>query len=454
MGGNVIIHIAYVALSSLIIWLLIRNNKTQHKFVAVVIGGWIMMGTVLGTPMFIIKIPGISFFEIQPKRLIMLLFTAWLARDIYLDIKNRSLRFKEHIPLFIIFLFSHIVLSAISYYKNQHFVGSTKMIVEITILYGAMITFIVMRKTVDKEMIKFLCQIMITTGILTVLVSLIQLAEPTFFRIGDQRAAFGPIYRANGVFSQEYYNSAFLIITIFWTLICVPKFWVKWGLTGLFLFGILITFHRMSYIIVSLLLVIYLLRVERVPIAWMSLLAMGGIVLGLTVANLFAKDIAQSSVVQERMNEGIDKRFMYYEMVFRDIPKRIWWGFGTIKNRYYYYAMLEITGNILRAEAAEGNIHNGYLETLYRNGLPSLIVFLGFIITTIMYFWSLPSKHIIYGIPLAAIVLFTIANLTNSFLYHTFTSYFILIHLAIGLAIKEKQIFGPPIPNQLKTQLA
>ncbi|MCB0599346.1 MAG: hypothetical protein KDD28_35070, partial [Phaeodactylibacter sp.] len=102
-------------------------------------------------------------------------------------------------------------------------------------------------------------------------ICLIQTGVDTMFmRVGEQRTAFGDVLRATGLFRTERINAYFLIISMAWTLITLENNRLKYLLAGLFAAAVICTFHRMSWLVMSFVLFIYFVKIQKVSAARLS----------------------------------------------------------------------------------------------------------------------------------------------------------------------------------------
>lgn len=434
--------ILYILLSGVYTFWLTMKSKTEGRLVTFLLAWFLMMGSY--TMIVRLKLPGISFFEIQPDRFIFLLFS-FILISTFLYAKRRSINkdvyrpiqspFEKVLEYYIIF----VIISKITHIKGE---GVPDTVVEITEILTAYITYLMVKRYGDKGMIQVFGRVIITTAIISSLVAILQIVHDSYFlRIGDNRIAFGSLLRANGIFSREYNHSYFVILGMVWTMVGIHKDTIKFPLIGLFLIGVFCSFMRMSWIIAFLVFMLYILIVRKLRF---SILLVSGISIAtviMFVLMVFSRQIFGSTLVEERLSDGIESRFGYYEMVLVNIPNKPIFGYGGRKNEVYYNWMLKITGQLVRATGERGSIHNGYLANMFFYGIPAFILFVWFIYLLIKYFSGLAKQNQFYSIPLFMCILYMIANLTNSFLLNKYLGLVLAIHIGLGVAAYRKRIF-------------
>jgi len=270
---------------------------------------------------------------------------------------NLRERFKvnKSTPWFEIALYAYVLLLVISIFLNT-FPKGFKVILDAV---AFIIIVKALRLMADKPSYDLIGKSIIIGAVISTILSLVQLGiDPYFLRIGDNRAAFGSLLRSNGIFGAEYYNGYYLIIAIAWTLVTIKNDTKKIILVSLFSIGVITTFMRMSWLILGLVLVIYLVYIRKTSISKVVLLGLSGLTLLLTVSIFYYRDIMNSALVQERLTQQVDGRQGYYAMVFDNIGDRPFFGYGDLENEVYYENLLRITRDRDRAEAKTGGIHN------------------------------------------------------------------------------------------------
>ena len=451
--GQIYMYIYFVvALAWVCYWVL--NSSIKYKFELIVLCFFLMTNDI--NEFLTFKIPGIGFFEIQPERALFLTFSFLLFRE-WSFFKDRIKTPMPTTPWFLVLVILFVAFKTISQmYHADQLGGPQKVFILFLESMNIIVLIYAVQIIVNKESVSIIGKSIIFAGVFTALISVIQVAyDPFFMRIGDLRKAFGPVFRANGIFSSENYNSCFMILSIAWVLYSIPKGWLRLALIGFLSFGVFLTFHRMSYLILFCVLAIYFLLIERIALDKLIAMGLGGICLLLVVAILFNREIMNSSVVQERLAEDQGGRFGYYVMVYNYIGDKPILGYGGKKNEVYYESMMKITRESNRATGTTGGIHNSYLSIMFYFGIPAFIFYTGFVLISLLYFGRLSFYHLIFSIPLVLGIFYAIGGMTNSYLFHRFPSILYAIHLGIGLGARYLKEFNPLIeteePKRVKT---
>ena len=384
------------------------------------------------------KIPGVSFFEIQPDRLLFLTFSFFIFRKVGLE-NQRILTDKNGtMPWFKLILCIYVFMAVTSQFYNVSLIGFADTIVNSIYLINVLVVMFAFQLMASKENLRIIGRCLIIGAIITSLVSIFQLVvDPTFLHIGDNRIAFGTTLRSNGIFTTEYYNSYYMITALSWVLVTVDNKFKKYGLMLLFLIGVICSFQRMSWLIFILVTFIYFIKIEQVRLLRLVLGGLSGLAGILLIALLFHQEIMNSSFVKERMSESIAPRLGYYTMVYENIGKNPVFGFGTSQNDIYYYAMLRVTHSRERATGEEGGIHNGYLENMYYFGVPASFFFGMFIFLAVIFFAKTAMRHIWFAIPFLISFLYLVGNLTNALMFSTYIALLLAIHLGLGVGTKK-----------------
>jgi len=438
---------AYFAIAlGIAIFLIIKANP-KHPFEL----GVLLFYIITGNANELLTLD-LGIIDIQPPRFLFLVFGWFLFRKIFYSKEDPLPQPLWKMPWFQVMLFGYVlflVASQISHIGSQ--LKPMKVVTNTIENINFIIIIYALSLMVNKKTLELMAKAMIITSIFSCLISFAQIIyDPLFMRLGDHRIAFGSLLRANGLFSAENYNSYFLIITMVWVLITVHKPLLKWGLIGLFIAGVLITFHRMSYLIMSIIFAIYFLKLDKIRLDRVLLMALGGATTVLAIFVLFNAEIMGSSFVQERMTDHVDGRKGYYTMVFDNIGDKPLFGFGGKKNPTYYHAMLKITGEANRATGTTGGIHSGYFSTLFYYGIPACFFFTAFVLLSIFYFGALTRYHLFFAIPFIMAVIYGIGSFTNSFLFTRYLAVLFAIHIGLGMGARYLNEFIPHSMNGSK----
>ena len=452
--GHIYMYIYWaVAIGVAIYW--IFNSPVKYKFELLVLCFFLMTNDI--NKFLTFKIPGLGFFEIQPERALLVVFSFLLIRKLSF-FKDRKINNITTMPWFILMLILFVLFKTSSQiYHVEQIGGPGKVFIKFLDSLNIIVLIYAVQILVTKESIGIISKSIIFAGVFTAIISIIQVAyDPLFMRIGDIRTAFGSVMRANGIFGSENYNSCFMILSIAWVLFSIPKGLIRLLLLGLLSFGVFLTFHRMSYLILIFVFAIYFLMIEKIKPERLILLGLGGICALLVIILLFDRDIMNSSIVKDRLAEDQGGRFGYYVMVYDYIGNKPILGYGGKRNPVYYENMMKITREANRATGATGGIHNSYLSIMFYFGIPAFIFYTFFVIFSLFYFAKLSTYHLFFSIPLILGLFYAIGGMTNSYLFHRFPSILYAIHIGLGLGARYLPEFMPSTfkkPEPIETEL-
>lgn len=425
----------YFLFALLIAGYLVYKSKSSYKFEIFCLSFYFLSGNI--NNLLTLQIPGLTFFEIQPKRFIYLLFAFLIIRKTLFS-KNKLTAIRNiKIPAFVYSLFGFVFLLFVSILANSTSVEISEGSKTMLDAFAFIIIIAAIYLMADKPSYEVIGKSFILGGMATSLVSIIQLSmNPYFLRIGEARMAFGNLMRSNGIFTAEYYNAHFLILAMIWVLLTVKNKMLKNSLVILYAFGIFSTFQRMSWIILALVLFTYLILIKKVALQKLLVVGLAMLALVLSLTLVYSKEIMQSSIVEDRLSASIEGRKDYYSMVLENIDKRPIFGFGNYDNEVYYTNMLRITSSRDRATGVAGGVHNGYLAAMFLYGIPTFLCFTLFALLSVLYFLRSLKRHPYMALPLAAGIIFVVGNFTNTFLFLSYLSILYAIHIGIGLGTK------------------
>ncbi|KAB2836626.1 MAG: O-antigen ligase family protein [Candidatus Brocadia sp.] len=403
---------------------------------------WIIAGDVLNTQYFVIPIGNFAGFELQFTRILLLAFTLYFLYLICIrSIGRHHSTIGTRIYRYEIYLSLYFILSLVAMLFH---LSRSLTLKEITVVYSGWLTFLVFyytaKNTVDLGFVKSVFYSILCVGILSSLVSIIQFfIDPYFMRAGVGRVAFAGKLRSDGVFTAEYTQSYFLIPAIMLTLTIIKNKY-RYLLMGVFLIGILLTFHRMSWIITILTITgYYLLCAPKRE----KIFAIGSIlVLSLIMVSLMPIVLnINSDFVNDRLfSNTVSGRTTIYEVAFRRMQNTWLFGVGSVRTNVYYADILK-SGEVWAATGEIGGIHNLFLNMGYFYGLPVVVSFCIFLISTVIFFAKKMYRFgTFYFVPTATIGMFILANLSNWFYLNMQVSLLLSIILGISVAVYQKRL--------------
>jgi hypothetical protein len=436
---------AYFAIALGITIFLIYKSKPKHPFEI----GALLFYLMTGNASRILTVD-LGVIDIQPPRALFLIMSFFLYRQLFWVKEKVFPQSFWRMPWFMVILYCYVIFLIVSQMTHMDQIKPMKIVTNTIENFNFIVIIYALIILIDKKTLALIAKAMVITGVFSCIISFLQIGyHPLFMRLGDHRIAFGSLLRANGLFSAENYNSYFLIVTMIWVLITVHKPILKWGLIGLFICGVLITFHRMSYLIMSIIFAIYFLKLDPIRLDRLIALSLGGATCLLALFVFFQAEIMGSSFVQERMTDHVDGRKGYYTMVFDNIGDKPVFGFGGKKNDVYYQAMIRITGEMNRATGTTGGIHSGYFSTLFYFGIPACFFFSAFVLLTIGYFGYMTRYHLFFAIPLIMAIIYCIGSFTNTFLFDRYLAILFAIHIGVGMGARHmKEFVAHPINDK------
>jgi O-antigen ligase len=426
----------YLGLTFMIALWLVLKSQSKYKFELFFLSFFLMSGSI--SDMLTFKIPGVSFFEIQPDRFLFFLFGFFLMRNLLFPKQEIQLPIGWSVPWFKIFIYLYalLVISSQVFHVNEN--GMSEMITNIVYVFNFLLIMYCVRVMVDEETMRIIGSALIIGAIFASISSIVQfLIDPMFLRVGDQRIAFGTTLRSNGLFINEYLNAYFVITALAWVLITYKDGFIKYLLYGIFTLGVICAFQRMSWLILSIVTFIYFTQIKKISFSRLMAVGLAGLSIIIIIVIFFRADIMNSSLVKQRLSEPIDSRAGYYTTALTNVGKKPIFGFGGKNNDVYYYSMLLITHNRDRATGVAGDFHSGYFSTMFYYGIIAFLAFIGIVVTSISYFGNLLKTHLIFSIPFLVTLLYGVGNLTNTFLFPEYLSLLLAIHLGIGQKLKE-----------------
>jgi len=414
------IYIAYVILALITALILTLRNKTDSKFITFMLAFWILGASVIRKDIFVINIESLGG-DLQIRRIIFLILTGYLiivSIVKFRELKNRiKLPYEKYLYLFVFWF-----LVVIAYHS---FVGTIKLKELVVLIQGILsilVIYLVLKRNGDDGMLKVLAKSLIIVSIVSSITAIIQFfIAKDFMRIGTLYPAFGGYYRSNGIFWSEYMHSYTLVAAVALTLVTVQSKKLKYFLNSLFLFGILLSFHRMSWIVTFVVFSLYLI-IERRQNVWKFVVIGGVLIFAFVVVSTaivpLMDELTMSDVYQSRLSsDTISTRFRFYNMVLERIDKVFFWGAGSRSSSLYYYGMLS-TGVVNKewALGEAGGIHNLYLEILFFYGFPQLLLFCLLLYSLLKGYLKLYRKYqerfLFFFL---FMVMYCLMNLTNAF---------------------------------------
>jgi len=445
-----VINIIYAILALLCALIMTLKSKTDHKIITFLISFWILGESVVSLDMFAIKLPALGG-DLQLKRVVILSLTGYLV--FIALVKFRTSQKNEKMPYEkFLFAFTLWFLIVIVYHLFDGMLNGKQFVVLFQGILSLFVPYLVLKKYADDDMIRIFFKAFLMIGIITSLVAIIQFfIDPQFMRVGHTTIAFAGRLRSQGIFWSEYQHSYVLAFAIALVLVTIQSKRLKIFLISLFLIGIILSFHRMSWIATFLVFIVYVVMEKRTNI-WKLILTSGIVLFTLYVLSTqvisIVDEFTQSQIYQSRLSsDTITNRLKFYEMVVNNINKIYLWGAGSTSNSLYYHGMLS-TGVVDEkwARGEEGGIHNLYLEILFFYGILLLVLFCLMLFSMLREYLKLfLSYHKIFLFSFLFLSIYCTMNLSNSFSIHNDFTFMLGIMLGCSAAIYGKQLYSGEI---------
>lgn len=223
-------------------------------------------------------------------------------------------------------------------------------------------------------------------------VSVVQIAvDPFFLKACPPRPAFGSVIRASGLFESEY-DCGYVMICAMAAVLCkIRPRYLRFSCLGILILGLLLTFHRMDYIIMVLVLSVWLMLFSSAALRILgvvSLLAFAGMAGG---AILYLQSTrVDSDLIRGRLQEDtVTGRLAQFRAVIESAPEQPF-GLGDYSSQGYYDLMAK--HNMLFGVQLENGdwekrpflVHNGYVEVLALHGIPAAAIFLAIMVWMVL----------------------------------------------------------------------
>ncbi len=407
---------AYIVGAALIAWMLNRAYRPRRQAAGILLSLWLLAEGIFNSDPFIISLGKGAGFEIQFTRLLFLLFGSILL----LDLLGKK-RGEPGEPLHLyerVFLVSLVAFAGVLFWHSRSSLLPTK---DMILILSGWLTFacfyLIAKHSFDAGLGKVILASLVCIAVASSLVALIQFfVNPEFLRVGSMREAFGGATRSNGVFKDEYTHSYFVIAGLFAALTTIRRRLLRYLVAALSIAGIILSFHRMSWI--CMLLVLGLVGLFKAQSRSRKLLGWSVSVMAvvLVLVALGADQFLQSNefVYQRLLSDTMTGRTDVYSVALNRIQKEWMFGVGSPRSDTYY---LDMTRAGIRefASGSVGGIHNLYLNMAYMYGIPVALLYGVSLLSLAVFYWR--RAHSQYFSFLAAVfaTVFLIANLSNWF---------------------------------------
>jgi hypothetical protein len=424
--------------------ILTYKGTKKHRIITFLLTFWLLGASIIHLEAYNLPLKFLGG-EMQYKRLVFLILLFYLTMFIFL-----KPRLPERIPRLpfekYIFAFFGWFMVVIGYHFFTGTLGTRDFVEVAEGVMLVLVLFLVLKHIVTIEILQVLGRAIILVAVLSSLVAIVQFfGNPWFLRIGSDLTAFGGKLRSNGLFYAEYVHSYACVMALMVTLLGVKEGKIRNGLVALLLVGIVLSFHRMSWIVTIVIFVLYILLFNRTGfkkfIVWVPLAASIILFLSLEIFQVVDR-VQESSFYKARLSQNsLDSREKLSEMALRHLDEIFFLGAGSSKSGVYYYAMMNAVNDRDWAMGLRGGFHNIYVYSLFFYGVPFAVIFILMLIVVIRYFLkSFFAGEAFSFFPFLFLVMFIIMNITNCFPVEYDFGFYLGLFLGCGAAVISKNI--------------
>lgn len=394
-------------------------NKAKNKWFVAAILFWLYSLPILEDPRYIISLP-FAGIDLQPSRILFLFLSACLfVFIIRARLEGKSLlAYKvSRIQLYEFWLVVFISIMILVMMLNLNELGARTVIVSTIKLLTFLILYLFSRECVSQQDFHILTIAIVTFAGLSALVGIYQFfGDPSFFRLGVSRAAFGSYIRGNGFFTSEYDQGLFLTMALLIGLLTLQNKWSKYLIAALLPVGVFLSMHRASWVILLIVSGILLVKDFRKINVWVFSVAISIIIglfifLNLPLRTNYAGSFLDLLVSQRVEDNTLGVRGNLNEFALGMIQKYPL-GIGDYSSSLYIQE--SYNNNIPLVEGNPLVVHNGFLSAGVLYGIAGMIAFTLFMITTLIHYVKRNILATNIGLMIVlTLMCFLIINMTN-----------------------------------------
>jgi hypothetical protein len=441
-AGNLLSSYVLIALA-IAAYLSFKEVKRQ-KLIAFVMSFGILGGSVIHMQQYNLPLHFLGG-DMQIKRLIFLVLAGHIL--VFSLLRSRKREPTHRLPYekyFYLFFFWFMVVVGYHWltglYTTRDLIGYGEAMLIIPLGY------VIIKRNADSGMIRVLGKSVVIVAVLSTAVAVMQFVyDPWFMRVGSALDAFGGRYRSNGVFLAEYFHSYMCVAAFMITLVGVPKGALRKFLIGTELVGILLSFHRMSWIVTIVVFLTYLMLHKRQSFKRLM------VMLPVIFAGLFfltmevfpiVSTFQQSSFYKGRIAENtMETRYKLNQLVLENINQIYLWGSGGNRSKLYYYLILQAGMGTDWATGTKGGFHNLFIYYLFYYGGPFVIIFCVMLLMMGFYFWKqVRLKRAFFLGPLLFIIMIILMNMTNAIAFESDFGFYVAVFMGCAGAVAGKQL--------------
>ncbi len=421
MPVEYIIYIPIVVLVSIVLL-----SKAKNKAYIGIFLFWLFGSPIFLNPSYVISL---DFFgiDLQPNRFLFLILIPLLYISIMTP--RRSLTpdgsiTSTGLKVYEKFLIGYILIATFALVLNIGSMGSRRVVAEVTNALTFIAVYFCSKKFINNDDFVLFQKAILTFAVISAIVAVYQFfVDPEFLRLGVVRGAFFEYYRSNGLFTAEYDQGLFLVLSIIAAMSMNLRQWTKILFISIVCAGIFVTMHRLSWValIITLGLIwCFYLRKNWLTNTFVPLILMIIVIGALNVpwSQMAIGKFGYNLVTNRILADTLSGRFSQYQFSFyliREYPLGIGSYSASTYDQVAYSRGMPFVGT-----SAENRhaiiVHNGFLSAGVKYGILGLLLFSLFIFTSILHFLKYSIQEGKNWYPLLMIMLiFPIFNFTNDF---------------------------------------
>lgn len=424
-----LLYVIFAAVAALFLSL-----KTDRKVLAFALIFWLFAQPVLNAK-YIIPLPGLPF-DLQPNRILFLFSLGYL----FLGLLSRKQAPSGAVPPFEKYIHIYLGLVMVALLLNHSFMN-WKSVIAIPIEIVTFFTvYTVAKRYMTEKVFEAILKAIILLAAIGALVAIVQIAEDKMFlRTGDLRPAFGNKLRSTGIFQSEYDFGYFQILAVIVSFVRYRGKAIRLLIVPLLMVSLLLTFHRLDYIILFICAFSYLVFFSnrKVPLPIYAVGGVLGILLLFLSFYMFQSMGGRSAMVEERLKQNtVSGRLLQYQLVAKSMLDHPL-GLGSYDHPDYV-ALMSKHGMVqwFRDQFDNGYtrplaVHNGYLAAGIQYGVLGFIIFVTWVFSMFRYFRKQITPQMPYSlVPFYAVVIYALSNISNS--VSIFRAYFVVLLAILG----------------------
>lgn len=397
-------------------------RKTDKKIYCFVIIFWIFSQPIIKAK-FNYPLFGLPF-TFSPDRILFMFLTCYWLVELFL--KNKGVlssqkKSEKNISVKYLLIYLTIVIAITC--LNYSYIGIKKIFATPLEIIVFLIIFYAGKQITSPKVYDSIIKSILVLAIFSAALAVIQCAvDPYFLRTNENiRLAFGSIYRASGIFRDEYILGIFQILSIIVLLSSKLHSFIKNGLIIFLMFSVFLTFHRLDFLIMTVCLIGHIVFFSKwqksIVVGIMFAVAIMAMVLSVF---LFKSTGGQSDFLEKRVeSKTYQGRLVQYRVVLDEMVRSPL-GLGTYNHPKYfnlmkrYKIMQTIHEPNGKWHVKPLTVHNGFLAVGIKYGILGVLFFSLFIFSMLSFLVKKISRsQPATAIPFFSILIWILSNISN-----------------------------------------